>query len=299
MDFDNSPIPASPLSTVLDSTEIAGRLPLLEWTITDSKTIKRMHAIPEKLHHETNQLFYSKGVWSKSVSMDTDRRRVEVVSSVRYPLASLFKYRVHLELLPNYSVEDPDNFFFTLTYKNIKLKDFTKSIDAKYPVTMVYYYGSKNAILTNGTTRFELPVEFSYESPNLSVPEELMSDELHPVVCAISDKFQTIADSLTKVKKQSTFDFYIDFQVDQCSGDFSSLIHSSEKSFSDKFGDYNSEREHDFRFTIKYAIMRALSLLPKVNENGFISFSFINEDVLKVSTQVGNFATYDVFVVVN
>jgi hypothetical protein len=295
MDFDNSPARPTP---PVDAPDAPGRLPLMETIITDGKNLKKMLSFAQKSHRETSPSFYNKGMWWKSYSMDTDRTQVEIASSIRFPMSSLFKYRVNLEMLPNYNSEDPDSVFFTLTFNNTRLQDFVRNIDAKSSITMIYYYRSPNLIFMNGTTRFEIPVVFTTDSIPFPVPEELTGDDVRPVINIESDGFNTIAESLTKIKKQATYECYMDFQLDPISEETAACLHSSEKAFTDAFGPYDSVRDPDIRFTMKYHIMKALAILPKVNENGFLSFSFQDENVLRISTQVGNFATYDVYVFV-
>lgn len=305
MDFgDNSPDDITSVTDAFENTSLQQNdrhqdRKILEVLFLDGKMFKNFFMYLEKMHPETNLKFYRRGIWGKIVGTDTDRKYYSSVSSIRFPISDLQKYECNLEKIPGYEEEEDETFFFNLTFKSSTMLEFVKTTNASSKVTMVYEYESRCMKLKAGLTGdFMLPVEFSLEDTHFPLNDSITSDNLLPIVNMISTQFSVISDNLTKSKKQATYDSYIDFQVNDETGEKSAYVHSSEGKFKDNFGNYDVERPPDARFILKYGTMKALSLLTKVNEKGFLSFMFIDEDILRVSTRIGNFGMYDLYIFV-
>jgi len=305
MDFeDNSPDDITSVTDAFDNVTIQQNerfqdKKILEVLFLDGKMFKNFFMYLEKVHPETNLKFFRRGIWGKIVGTDTDRKYYSAVSSIRFPISDLQKYECNLDRIPGYDPEEDETFFFNLTFKSSNMVEFVKTTNASSRVTMVYEYESKIMRLNaGGTSDFLLPVEFSLDDTHFPLSEAITSDNLLPIVNMISSQFSVISENLTKNKKQATYDSYIDFQVNDETYEKTAYVHSSEGKFKDNFGDYNTTLPPDARFVLKYGIMKALSLLTKVNEKGFLSFMFIDDEILRVSTKIGNFGMYDLFIFV-
>lgn len=273
---------------------------ILDIIYTDAKSLKRFYMYLEKMHTETSIEFYRNGMWGKIIGLDKDRREVRYVSSLQFPAVKLFRYECHLEKLPDYNPEEDDTTFFTLTFKTSNMVEFLKSTGAGSNVYFKYNLGSKTALLTEREDKpggYDLEVKFSTTGTQFPIEGEICNEELLPIINVMSDKFSSIAENLTKVKKQSIHTNYLDFQYNEDTREKSLYVHSSENKFKEPFGNYIRELQPDVRFIIEFTIMKALASLPKVNDKGFLSFFFIDEDMLRASVCIGNFGMYHLYII--
>lgn len=310
MSFDedtNSEINVSNINSIEDPKSydysVSDQINLVDVTFIDAKNLKKFYHYSCKVHSDVVLEFYKSGIWSKMARMSSSGgpNSYELVSSVKFPAQKLFHYCCNAEHLPDYDEDDPDSNVFYLVFKSSDFLQFFKSTGANNHVTLKYQYGSDKAFMKIDGKSGSWNIDVKFFQGIASFPAEgpITSDELLPAANIISSQFIEISTNITKFsKKQSgTHEYYIDFQIDEVTASASYKIHSTKGKFQDNSDDYNHDVEHDIRFIITHDVMSALSCLPKVNEKGFISLYFVDDKILRISVQVGNFAQYDGYIV--
>lgn len=273
---------------------------LLRITFTDAKSLKRFFMYLEKMHPETVLEFYRNGILGKIIGMDKDKRKIKYVSHLQIPAKKIFNYDCHLEKLPDYDPEDDGNMFFSLSFKTSNIVEFLKSTSATSTFYFSYNLGDDCAKLTKAegvSGGYDMAVKFSMVGTQFPIEGEICNEELLPVMNVTSEQFSSIAENLTKVKKQNIHSNYLDFQFNEELHKAALFVHSSEGKFKEPFGAYNMDLPEDVRFVLEYSVMNALASLPKVNDRGFMSLFFVDEYILRSSVYIGNFGNYHVYII--
>jgi hypothetical protein len=305
MDFDEILDPIYDITSGVDQVstqheEEIVNTDLLRITFTDAKSLKRFFMYLEKMHSETVLEFYRNGILGKMIGMDKDKRKIRYVSHLQIPAKKLFNYDCYLEKLLDYNQEDDGNMFFSLSFKTSNIVEFLKSTSATSTFYFSYNMGDDYAKLTKAEGAvggYDMAVKFSMIGTQFPIEGEICNEELLPIMNVTSEQFSSIAENLTKVKKQNIHSNYLDFQFNEKYHKAALYIHSSEGKFKEPFGCYDTELPEDVRFTLEYSVMNALASLPKVNDRGFMSLFFIDEFILRGSVYIGNFGNYHVYIV--
>lgn len=311
MNFEKASVLEQSMESLKISTEIPkhssaqrnGQL-LLGTTFTDGKTSKNFFDFLSKLHTRTTLEFYKSGIWGVQKREDpknTSYQNLEAVSTVHFPEKGLENYTINLELLPNYNPNEEDKAFFSLNFETEAILTFLKTMGADSAFALTYNYGSDTMFFINDDTQtpFPLPVTFSLTAIAFPLSGNITSVEFNPKNKTRTKKFSPNVNNLTKVKDQLAYDQFIDIQIIDQKGRCALLVHSSERKFHQDYpqGLYNKAAPPDISFLIKSEIMKGLASISKINEHGFLEFFFVDSNILRISTYIGNFGRYNLYII--
>lgn len=277
-------------------------LNLLDVIFVDGKTMKNEMEFLTKLHTKTTFGFNKSGIWgiqSKKDPKNVNSNRNELVTVIEFPARKLMRYNVHLDRLPSYDEVSVDKAMFTLTFETAILYQFLKSMKASSSFSLRYNYGNKEAEIINLETRgkFPLPVEFGLTPQFFPISGDICDPNLTPIINIPCKEFSVNAANLTKVKGQLTYDMFIDLQYNDITNEGGAFVHSSEDKFKLDHGSYDLNTISDCSFCIKSDVMKALGIIFKTNDDGFLGLYCVDESIIRVSSQIGNFGKHDIYIV--
>lgn len=275
---------------------------LLDIPFINGGAMKNEMEFLSRLHGKTTFEFYKSGIWGIQIKKDpksVNISRIELVTVVEFPARKLISYNVHHEKLPSYDETKPAKAMFSLKFETAALYQFLKTMKAGNSFAMRYYYGSTTMEIVNLGTKggFPLPVEFGLTPEIFPISGDICDPNLSPIVNIRCSEFSGNAANLTKVKSQLTYDMFIDLQYNDSTNEGGAFVHSSQAGFRMDHGVYDLRSIPDCSFCIKSDIMKALGIIHKSNDNGFLGLYCVDESVIRISSQIENFGKQDVYII--
>lgn len=272
-------------------------------TFQDGKVMKDFFGYLTKLHTRISFEFYRSGIWGVERREEEKlgmQQSLEAVSTIQFPHNKLKDYTINLEILPNYNQREDDKAFFSLNFETAALIPFFKGMKADSSFGLSYFYGNNVMYLINNDTGSPFPINITFSLTAISFPLSgpITDSNFISLNNTWTEEFAGNAANLTKVKDQLLYNMFIDVQKLPGTHKVSIFVHSSERKFNldHPKGSYDKNRPPDFSFGIKSEIMKGLGLISKINEKGFLEFYFVDNYVLRIVTQIGNFGKYNLYI---
>jgi hypothetical protein len=309
MNFENAIPPVNEIENLKITSEVplAINLPcqnvlLVGATFLDGKNMKNFFTYLSKLHTNISLEFYKNGIWGIQKREDPKNNQgqsLEAISSIHFPGNKLIDYTINLKPLPGYKPVDEDKICFTLLFDVTALTPFFDGISADSAIALSYVYGNNVMFFVNldGGSPYPIPVTFGLIPTPFPISGPIAEVNFIPSCNAKAVMFSANAAKLTKVKDQLIHNMFIDVQIIGPFNKAAILVHSTERKWHKEFGPYDMSRPPDISFNIKSEIIKALGFISKINEKGFLEILFINDSMIRIQTQIGNFGKYNLYIV--